>query len=374
MQSMSKKLAVAAALGLVWALPVLGAPAKPAAKPAPKPAPKPADNTIKGQNQLAGANGQFGAVYSLKGDFNVSILGASYSIEPFVAYAGLQAGTDSKLFLVDLAIKNVSAMDNFFGAESFITLVDSTGQLYRDGSIGLRSQGIKDFDFTLRPGQGRGQVDTNDPLQMAFLIPEKARIVKIMINKGRIGKDEEVVRYYLAGATKAEAGEAGDPKNVVKPLPQAVRDPSDPTGNTPIAIGKAKMDEFVTSGAFALRLDDFAYTDKPVLPDQEIEEGHRLAVATITARALTPREIFFVDFIGGDTPLIEITDADGEKVRPLAIVRAKTGEGVDKVFKMAGEEYTFRAVFQVKKDQAAKSLMFGAGESRRYSADVSAVK
>ena len=39
----------------------------------------------------------------------------------------------------------------------------------------------------------------------------------------------------LAGATKAEAGETGDAKNVVKPLPQAVRDASDPLGNTPSA-------------------------------------------------------------------------------------------------------------------------------------------
>ncbi len=371
---MSRTSAAAVVAGIALAAPIFAAPAKPAAKPAPKPAAKPAENTVKGQGQLAGANGQFGAVYSIKGDFNVSIVGAGYSLDPFVAYVPLQAGTDTKLFVVDLALKNVSQQDNFFDADRFITLVDAGGQLYEEGSLALKSQGLKQSALTLRPGQGRGQVDTNDPLQMAFVIPDKARIVKIMINRGRLGKNEEVVRYYVAGATKAEAGEAGDPKNVARPLPAAVRDASDPAGNTPVAIGKTKVGEFVTTGAFALRLDSLAYTEMPVIADQELEEGTRYAVATYTAKALTPRETAFVDFTGGDAPLFILTDQDGETKNSSAVLQSKKGEPIDYTFKDTGATYTFRVVYLLKKDQSAKTLQFGAMDGRRHEVDVSAIK
>lgn len=358
-------------MGAAWmALPSLAAPAK----PAPKPAPKPAENTVKGQNQLAGANGQFGAVYSLKGDFNFSILDAAYTVEPYVAYTPLQAGTETKLFVLDFAIKNVSAVDNFFDPSGFITLVDAGGELYQDGSVSIKSQGLKAANLVLRPGQGRGQPELKDPLQFGWVLPEKARIVKIMINRGRLGKNEEVVRYYVAGATKAEAGEAGDPKNVVRPLPQAVRDPEDPSGINPIAIGKTKIGEFATTGSFSVRCDSLVYTDKALVDEQVPEEGHRFAVATFTARALTPRELPFFELQGGDSPLFQLTDGDGEKVNPITFLKANKGEPADRTFKMQGEEYSFRAVFQIKNDQTVKAIQFGAGECRRWSADVPAAK
>ena len=56
---------------------------------------------------------------------------------------------------------------------------------------------------------------TKDPVQIAWKVPQKARIVKIMVNQPRLNRSEEVFRYYVAGATKEEAGDVGDPKNTV---------------------------------------------------------------------------------------------------------------------------------------------------------------
>ena len=52
---------------------------------AQKPKP-PQKNTTKTQGQLAGANGQFGVVYSLKNNFNFNILRAWYTLDPFIGH------------------------------------------------------------------------------------------------------------------------------------------------------------------------------------------------------------------------------------------------------------------------------------------------
>src|SRR5207253_752830 len=115
-------------------------------------------------------------------------------------------------------------------------------------------KGDADNSFTLRPGQGLGQPELKDPLRVAFSIPMKARITKIMVNKARLGKNEEVLRYYVAGATKEEAGEPGDPKNVIAALPEGVKDPADKSGAVPLEEGKGSMGAYLTSGSFGLKL------------------------------------------------------------------------------------------------------------------------
>src|SRR5436309_5337400 len=86
-----------------------------AAAPAPKPTPaRPAPVPVKGQGQLAGGNGQFGTVMSLDNGFNFEILSARYTLEPFVGSAPLTAGTDQKLLILEIAIKNARKDDNWF--------------------------------------------------------------------------------------------------------------------------------------------------------------------------------------------------------------------------------------------------------------------
>jgi hypothetical protein len=351
----------------------IGAAGAAPAKPAAKPAPKPPANTVKGQNQLSGINGQFGVTYSLKTNFNCTLLSAAYSLEPFVAYTPLSAEADKKLFVVDFALKNIAPTDNFFDPNGFMTLVDDKGQLFPDGSAGLKDTGLKGTSITLRPGQGVGQPELKNPLQMAWSIPADARIVKIMINRGRIGKDEEVVRYMMAGASKEEAGEAGDAKNAAAPLSEKDRDPKDARGFTPLSVGPAKTGEYVTSGWFALRLDSFAYATGAILDGQEAEEGKRFAVATFTVKALTPRELSIFDVIG-DPPAYEIKDGDGETLKTTFFRKLKKDEPAEREFKAAGEEYPFRVIFQIGKDSTAKTLFFGTANSRKFIVDVSTVK
>jgi len=331
-------------------------------------------NEVKGQGQLHGRNGAFGVVYSLQNGFNFSINSARYTLEPFNGYGGVTAATDGKLIVLDFAIKNATAGDNFFGTDGVFTLVDETGQLYNAQSVGLESQGSKTASLTLRPGQGRGQTELHDPLSAAFTVPAKARIVKIMVNLGRAGHDDEkVIRYYVAGATKADAGEEGDARNVIAPLPAEVRDPAQPSGAVALDEGRAVTGIFVPSGAFALRLDSFCYSADPLVDGSAAEEGKRYAVATVTARSLLDQSRSMFDVCGGDNPLHEITDTDGERTRPTAYRKANRDESAEHTFQR-GDEYTFRIIFTLPANVTAKKLVLGAGEARKWAYDVAGVK
>ncbi len=357
-----------ALIGLALFLAVIsafGAPTK-------APTQKPAANEVKGQGQLAGENGQFKTVYSLRNGFNFTILAAAYTLEPFHATEPLTPGTDEKLLVLDIALKNIKPEDNWFGADDLFTVVDEKGQLYPHREVGLSSKAGEITDITLRPGQGMGQPELKDPLRVAFVVPGRARIVKIMINQGRLTrKDEKVLRYYIAGATKAEAGEAGDPKNMIAPLPDAVKDPTDKSGAVALAVGKGTAGTFLTSGCFALRLDGVAYSTDPLVNGEAPEEGNKYAVVTVTAKNLTKKVLSMYEVAGGDFPLYELTDADGESAKPIAFRKAKKDEDAEYEFK-AGAQYIFRIFFTLPADTVAKKLVLGTGASRTWAIELAA--
>ncbi len=349
---------------------------KPAAKkPAVRKSPaRPAANQVKGQAQLAGQNGQFGTVYSLQSGFNFAVLSARYSVDPLPAYNTMTAGTDEKLLVLDFAIKNAKPEDNWFNLDDLFTIVDDKGQLYSEARAALTSKGFVAPDMTLRPGQGMGQPDQKDPLRVAVRIPAKVRVVKVMVNQGRLGRpDEKVIRYYVAGATKAEAGEDGDPKNTIAALPDGVRDPADASGAVALDEGKGTPGAAFPSGGFSLRLDGLAYTTEALLEDKPLEEGKRFAVATVTAKCLTAADATMFEVEGGDGPLYEITDADGERYQPAGYLKAKQNENAEHTWKV-GDQYTFRVVFTVPTQAPAKKLILGTGGSRKWAYDVSNAK
>ena len=335
----------------------------------------------KGQGQMAGGSGQFGVVYTVKGGFNLEILSAKYTVEPFESYYSAGAKTDGKLLVIDFAIKNVTPKDNYFGTDHFITAVDTAGQLYTTSNVSLASHGIRNFDTNLRPGQGMGQPALHDPLRVAIQLPEKARIVKFMMRDGRVFPKEDTFRYYIAGSTKEEAGEAGNPKNVIAPLPDNIRDPADPSGSTPLAEGKGVMGQVVPSGIFGLRLDGFSYSaDNP--KGRETPKRRRYAIATVTAKVLA------YSAHGGKptdsdiepNELLILTDTDGEKYQPRIsgsaggpYLKAKRPEPTDFKFD-PGDEYTYRIVWEIPTDAVAKKIDLAARNGRKWAYDVSNLK
>ena len=333
----------------------------------------PVPNQSKGQKQIAGGDAAFGTVYSLKDGFNFEVLSARYTVEPLIAHVSCTAEENQKLVVLDVAVKNAGPSDNSFSADAYFTLVDAQGELYttRNTDMILASKIENEERYTLRPGQGLGQPARHDPLRLGVVVPAKARIVKIMVNQGRLNSGEKVLRYFVAGATEAEAGKAGDPRNVIAPLPDNVRDPSDPTGATALGSGKGAAGVFLPSGHFALRLDSLSY-DTGALPNREApEDGKKYAVATITVKSLIAATQTMNDFTAGDPAPCSITDSDGETDKDVAFLKAKSREKPEHDFKQ-GEEYTFRVVFPPAKDATAKTLLLRAEASRTWTFPITA--
>jgi hypothetical protein len=312
-------------------------------------------------------------VYSLKNKFNFSVLSARYTLDPFISYEPLSAGTDTKLVVIAVTLKNISPQDNFWDRADLFTLVDSTGQLYPTGNVALRSVGAEAGNFTLRPGQGMGQVELKDPLEVGCVVPAKARIVKIMLNTAPLNSKDEVIRYFVAGSTKEEAGQAGDPKNIIAPLPETVREGMGPAAAIAVPEGKGVQGTAVPSGFFSLKLDGFGTTAAKI-GDTEAEDGKTFVIATVTAKGLTPKRGYTMfEITGGDFPLHELVDTDGEKYKPFKYLKAKRDEDAEHEF-MLGEEYSFRIVFQVPKDAKFKKLVLGAGSARKWAYDAAMLK
>lgn len=345
------------------------------AQKAKKPAQRPRSNQVKGQGQLAGVNGQFGVVYSLSNGFNMALLGARYTIEPFDCLDAAVAQPNQKLIVLDLAIKNASPEDNWFSLDDFITLVDSAGNTYtRMSNVMRESTGSGRVEMTLRPGQGLGHRELKDPLRFAMMIPDDARIVKIMVNRPRRSTKEQVIRYYVAGATKAEAGEAGDPKNVIEGLPAGVRDPKDSSGAVALEMPTAELGKYFTSGGFALRLDRAAIQPASPTEERETSEDERYLVCTLTAKALIGREeLSMFDVTGADPPSHVATLADGDTVNPLVYRHATRDAAPEHSFRK-GVERTYRVVFVLPADGEAATLTFGAREGRLWSVNIKGAK
>lgn len=334
---------------------------------------KPPVNQTKGQAQTAGGTGQFGVIYSLKGGFNYTILSAKYTLDPFTAYESASSRDGQKILVLDVAVKNTSTSDNFFNDEGLYAAYDETGAVYHPTHMALQSTGVKGWPSNLKPGQGLGQPALHNPLQVGFMIPDKARIVKIMLLRPLLLQKVDIVRYYVAGATKEEAGEAGDPKNVIAPVPDYAHDPSDKSGAVALDEAIGTIGVYLPSGFFALRLDSFKFSTDPI-KGSDIPAEKKYAIATITAKYLGYDERTSVfDVFGGDYPMFQITDSEGERSKPIAYLKAARDENATHTF-LHGEEYQFRLVFTLPKEDTVKKLVLGAGNSHKYAYDVSAVK
>ncbi len=350
-------------LAFAGAAPSAIAQKKPVKKPVVK---KPAKNETKGQGQLTGGFVKFGEIYSLKSGINFQIISARYTMEPIQCYNKTYARADEKLVVVQFAVKNASKNEVALGdQENIITLFDDTGAKYEVGAgcIGLMSNGSKELYRTLKSGQGIGQKELNDNLQVCYRVPLSAKILKFMINEPRLNKNEEVLRYMMAGTDKD-----ADPANVIAPLQTEIADPADKTGAVALKVGNGKAGTFYSAGAFQYRLDKIETTDKALIEGKDPEEGKKFVVATVTVKSL----------YGGSNSLYEaqcasseIADMDGDKSKLLYILKPSSGKEIETSQEILyGETYTFRLVFEIDAKAKPKTLKIS-NDTYPWSFDIS---
>jgi hypothetical protein len=321
---------------------------------------------VKGQGQLNGGTAQFGTIYSLKNGFNFEILSAHYTLEPFNAYTPITGDTDKKILVLDIAIKNASKEDSFFSTDSMFTAVDDHGELSPGGSLMLESR-ISENSFTLKPGEGIGQPDLKNPLHFAIQVPAKAKITKLMINVGRLNTSEDVIRYMIALPPK-DLDHPSDP-NFIKPLPDNVRDPSDPYGAVALAQGKGAIGSYVPSGVFEIRPDAAPTDIAGQVAGADPDDGKKFISIPFTAKSMVSGDQSFFSVEGGGDPSYSLVNSDGDVIKAYAFLKASSGDSADKTFAL-GDEYHYRVVFEVPKDGKVTKLVYSTASSSVWALDL----
>ncbi|HEY3329070.1 MAG TPA: hypothetical protein VGK19_03535 [Capsulimonadaceae bacterium] len=355
-------------------------PASAAATKKPTAKKQPVVNQTKGQGQLNGGNGKFGTIYTLKSTINFQILSANYQITPFACYTKIYPRTSEKLLVFTLAVKNARSDDNYIGDfGGLISAFDDKGQKYDVGSgcLALESTGDKEFSPNLKPGQGYGQPAANDPLRLGFAVARDAHIVKVIVNQGRAGTSEDVIRYYMADATLANSGAAGDPANVITPLPEGQRDPADKTGSVvpdELNGGKPGAGVLAVSNDYGVKLVSFTFLpDDAKFHDSPADDGKRWAVATLALTTVAKHELTVYE--SQDGSVVALTDTDGENYSVWGVRKAKADEEPESSHVIApGQVYTVRDIFMVPKTAQLVKYTYQAANGLKWKFDISGAK
>ncbi|MGC4045028.1 MAG: hypothetical protein QM758_14655 [Armatimonas sp.] len=313
---------------------------------------------MKGAKQVAGGTVHFGDIFALKSGFTYQILSARYSLDPRDDYDRQALGASEKFLILKVAIKNNrQGSDNSTGGE-LLQAVDANNTVYESERYALASKPGEIFSAKLKPGQGVGQGGT-DPLEVAFKMPAAARIVKLILKKGREGTSEDVVRFIIAGATEAEAGGKPDPKNVIAPLPTWAAD-----GAT-VPVGQP-----IPSYTYFMTLTGFSTAD--MLAGHAPGAGKKWVFADVKVKdAWKAKKQGLFDFYGGASIAnLVLIDGDGEKYHASKFLKAKRDEPPSDALEPA-EELPFRIAFEVPKDATFKTAKLGCSRGHLFVFDAS---
>ncbi len=329
---------------LCFALLCVSAFAAPAKKHAPKPPLHPAKPTqpgTRGTHQMAGGEGVFGETYTVSdggggyGPMNFTLTSAEYTTErlPFSPDFAAIPKIGEKLLVLHYRVKNPNTADFYFKPSQLFQTVAADGLTRSDAEQSRRLMQKITLADTLKPGQGY------DDLVTCAVVPASGGTPKIILQFGRAGTTDKVIRYAL-----------GSTKNPVKAIPAPYADPADPTGATALTEIPAKIGTSYVAGVYDLTLLSAAYAPGP-FGDTTAEDGKQFLVATVSVTNKTWAQNYFKDAL---SPVL--LTSDDEKTTTCSLFKGKRNEPWEGQQIEAGETATVRLLFQVPKDTTAKTL------------------
>lgn len=296
------------AAALLSAILILGGTTIAHAQKKPTPKPKPAVGTI-GTKQLAGTEGQLGVAYSLKDKdfvprFNMTITGVTYSIRRFSYSDTTNYALAGKKFLVIRYIaQNPNKEDieiaGYHMASILFQAVGSDNKTYEpdewcydtflDNPKLAPGKKYLDATLKLKPGQKSETVIALIPLPADVTVP------KLIVKRGRVGTNEEVVRFDVRDKIKSDFGVFTDSAN-----------PAVPKEETAAQVGTA-----YSLGNLDITISDLKREAGPLTSDITAEDGKEFITGVISLQNLSPQPRYmWVDC----KPILTLVDEDGEKV------------------------------------------------------------
>jgi hypothetical protein len=217
---------------------------------------------VKGTQQMAGSEGQFGQTYTVTagdgfGPINFTLVSAEYStdrvnMDTGVAYA---PKANEKLLIIHYKYKNPQSDDLYISSRPLFQAVDSNNNTIQDADTSRRMSEKTQLGMTLKPGQGV------DDLMTYIIVPADLKVPKLILQAGRAGSSDQVIRYPLDTGV-----------NQVKPIPAPYADPTDSTGSTALQTIQATIGATYHAGYFDFSLDSVQIMPGPI-GDKTADDG-----------------------------------------------------------------------------------------------------
>lgn len=303
---------------------------------------------ILGTVPLAGVDARPMQAYTVgKGSpLNFTLQKAEYSVgRVVIGQSVVTPNADQKLLVLHFQVANPQKQDVYLNGQSLtFTAVDAQNtNRPAYGYLG-RVGGGEAVGLHLKPSQ---KLD----VFTVVVVPAAGPVPKLIVEREQ---GAGVLRYDL--------------RQVAAPLAAPYADPGDKSGATALNAVPAVPGRSYPLENFDLRLETLSFSDEK-LDGRTPRLGSRFLVATVLLKNQAPRE----SYLGLQTFMPEIQDADGERLRYLTVLKASRDEGPSQQI-APGAEYRVRYVFEVPVGAPLRTLAFQEGRAHALLFDVSQVR
>ena len=310
-----------------------------AAGPAVKP---PTSTGAPGTVQLAGENGQFGTVYSIRKDTPLYFILKSAEFTTAQVRVGEQIfvpKAEEKLLVLHFSVQNPQKTEQYVRFDSLLfTAVDAMNVNREYVQSWGDAQSRNPVAISLKPAQ---KIDA----YTVIAVPAKGTVPKLMVLPGYEGNGP-ILRYDLRGK--------------IAGLKAPIADPADPTGATALETVSGTVGDAYPYASFDITVEGFSYSTTP-LPEDDLEEGERYLFVTV----LMNNKAGIDTYTRWDTVDPVVTDADGAELRYNNMLLATANRSFSQNLKK-DQEMRLRLCIKVPAGSTPAMLALKEGESRTY--------
>jgi hypothetical protein len=296
-----------------------------------------------GTAQLAGDNGEFGKVYTLRKHepLYFSLVRARYTVEQVLVGDRLIAPkADEKLLVLHFSVQNPGKTDLLVRSDSLrIMAIDQMNVNHPCESVWGDAETQQQVGLLLKPAQKL-------LIYAVIRVPAKGVVPKLMIQSNH-DNDGPVLRYDLRGKVEA--------------LPAPYADPADATGATALMEVPAELGGMYPCNDYTVAIEKIEYTTG-ALEGRVPGPNERYLVATMRVKYVNT----FGSALRTDTFRASCLTTDGEELGFKSVLMASDDRRVGASVRQGSPEIRMRMYFVVPKGVTLQTMSIFEDQSRRF--------
>lgn len=273
-----------------------------------------AGSGASGTAQLAGDNGEFGKLYSIRKDVPLffTLLRAEYTTEQVaVGDRTYVPAQDEKLLVLHFTVQNPNKTDSLVRSDSLRFMAVDAKEVNHNGELWGDEETKARLDMMLKPAQKIAGYTV-------ISVPASGVVPKLMVQPA--GYDNgPVLRYDLRGKVTA--------------LKAPIADPADATGATALVTVPAVMHTAYPMKEFDLTVEKTEFATATMLDNYTAKNGERFLLVNITAN----NNASMPDLLRSDTFKAFAYSADGEEFRMRGLLFATSDRRIDQMVPPSNE-------------------------------------